>query len=244
MGAAHHHIHIAPQLLDMHITLTHDCHVASHLITVLLMYRAGMDSNHGWWTEVCIRIRLYIYTAARCCCIYIIWIRYDAHHAQHINQPVTDVIAKHYHVKHDIMVGSYQHAADIQSYICRGHTSLTYCDASQHVNNFLTTFTCHHFAIANVTSVTSYTRVSYMTCQRTWTVITWTVIRLMMWTYERSNYYDVSDPSPLSDIIDALSIIGQSPFKSSQSSRYRWPVDQRCNFGRVVLTCQLRSTPR
>ena len=43
------YIHITPQLLDSRITHTHVCHIASHLITVLLMYRVGMDSNHGWW---------------------------------------------------------------------------------------------------------------------------------------------------------------------------------------------------
>ena len=87
MSSAHPYIHITPQLLDQHITLTHDCHVAEsshHRATHAP--ESSMDSNHGWWTEVCVRRdHIYIY----CCALlpYIYYLsRYDAHHTDHINR--------------------------------------------------------------------------------------------------------------------------------------------------------------
>ena len=86
MGAAHQYIHITPQLLDQHITLTHDCHDASHFIIVLLMHPSlawtrTMDDEPRFASGKII----YIYCRALLPYIYYLS-RYDAHHTDHINR--------------------------------------------------------------------------------------------------------------------------------------------------------------
>ena len=113
------HIHITPQLLDQHITLTHDCHVAEsshHRATHAP--ESSMESNHGWWTEVCVR-RDYIYILPRTAAVYILSqpLRRASHRSHQSRRLMRLRNAFTSSKIHMFGISAYPFAADVQSHI-------------------------------------------------------------------------------------------------------------------------------